>query len=343
LCWNHDTIAGTEGHAMKYVRLGKSGLKVSEICLGTMTFGREASIEESFRIMDFFVDRGGTFLDTANAYSNGGSEKVLGSWLSQRGNRNSLIIATKVYGRMGSGENDAGLSRNHIFDAIDASLERLGTDYIDIYQIHRWDNEAPPEETIGALDDLVRSGKVRYVACSNLKGWHLNLYLKIADEKLKNRFVSIQPVYNALNRGIELEVLPICEREGLGVIPYNPLAGGMLTGKYSRGGELPDGARLTVNGGYHARYYTDQTFDIVERFMEHAKQLGVTPAQLALAWSMSEPRITAPILGARSLEQIEDSIQGVDIELTPEGRAAVPSVLAGRWVGVDPVYDREEA
>ena len=181
------------------------------------------------------------------------------------------------------------------------------------------------------------------IGCSNLTAWQLSLFLHTADVNLLERFICLQPVYNALNRGAESELLPLCRREGVGVIPYNPLAGGMLTGKYSRGGELPNGARLTVNEGYHARYYTDQTFDIVERFMEHAKQLGVTPAQLALAWSMSEPRITAPILGARSLEQIEDSIQGVDIELTPEGRAAVPSALAGRWVGVDPVYDREEA
>jgi aryl-alcohol dehydrogenase (NADP+) len=262
--------------------------------------------------------------------------------MAERKNRSKLVIATKVYGRMGPGPNEAGLSRAHILEAIDASLSRLKTDYVDLYQIHRWDPDVPVEETLEALDDIVRMGKVRYIGCSNLKGWHLSLFLRTSDDKLKRRFVSIQPIYNALNRGIELEVLPICEREGLGVIPYNPLGGGMLTGKYKRGGELPEGARLTTNEGYHRRYYTEQTFDIVERFLDHAKKLSVTPAQLALAWSMAEPRVTAPILGARSLEQITDSFAGTELSLSPEDRANVPAIPSGRWVGVDPVYDRGE-
>ena len=329
-----------EVDSMDYVQLGRSGLRVSQVCLGTMTFGREADVSQSHKIMDYFVERGGTFLDTANAYMTGRAEEVLGGWIGERKNRSSLIVATKVYGKMGPGPNDSGLGRAHVLDAVDASLRRLGTDYIDLYQIHRFDPDVPMEETLRALDDIVASGKVRYIGCSNLKGWHLQRFLEISDDRLQRRFASIQPIYNALNRGIELEVLEICENEGLGVIPYNPLAGGMLTGKYKRGAELPTGARLEANEIYHKRYYTDLTFDVVERFVADAAARGVTPAQLALAWSLAEPRVTAPILGARTIEQIKDSLEGINIRLNPEERAKVPAIPPGRWVGIDPVYDR---
>ncbi len=326
---------------MEYNRLGKSGLRVSQVCLGTMTFGREADRSTSFDILDYFVNEGFNFIDTANAYSKGLSEEILGEWMKDRGNRNDLVIATKVYGRMGEGPNEGGLSRIHILQAVEASLERLGTDVIDLYQIHRWDPATPPEETIEALNDLVRAGKVRYIACSNLKAWHLAEFLRIADQRLYSRFVSIQPVYNALNRGIELEVLPLCEKEGLGVIPYNPLAGGMLTGKYARSAEKPKGSRLEAFEMYSKRYYTGEALDIASRFVEHAKEVGVTPAQLSLAWVLAEPRVTAPIIGARNIDQITDTLKGVTLNLDEEARAAVPSVVSGRWVGIDPVYDRE--
>jgi aryl-alcohol dehydrogenase-like predicted oxidoreductase len=313
-------------------------MKVSRICLGTMTFSREADEATSFAIMDAFVEAGGNFLDTANAYSHGASEATVGAWMADRGNRQDVIVATKVYGRMGDGPNDAGLSRLHILRAVEGSLRRLRTDAIDLYQIHRWDPETPPAETLRALDDLVRRGKVRYIGCSNLRAFQIDYFLRYADENLLSRFVSLQPHYNALNRSIELEVLPLCEREGLGVIPYNPLAGGMLTGKYRRGQDLPAGARLDAYDTYNRRYYTDQALDIVERFLEAAREREMTPAQLALAWVLAESRITSPILGARTVEQLRDSLGALERPLTPEEREQVPAIPPGRWVGQDPLY-----
>jgi aryl-alcohol dehydrogenase-like predicted oxidoreductase len=325
---------------MDYKNLGKCGLKVSPVCLGTMTFGREADEESSFAIMDYFVERGYNFLDSADAYSRGGSEEVVGRWLRARKNRQQVVLATKVFGSMGPGPNDGGLSRIHIVAAAEESLRRLQTDRIDLYQIHRWDSQVPPEETLKALDDLVRQGKVCYLACSNLRGWQLAQYLYLADTHLLDRFVSIQPVYNALNRGIELEVLPLCADQGLGVIPYNPLAGGVLTGKYKRGAEPPAETRLHANAGYRQRYLDEAMFDIVQRFLATAREMNVTPAQLALAWVMAEPRVTAPILGARSLEQLQDSLRGAELKLGEEERNVVPAVESGRWIGTDPVYGR---
>jgi 1-deoxyxylulose-5-phosphate synthase len=325
---------------MECKRLGSSGMKVSEVCLGTMTFGREADEKTSFGIMDFFVEQGGNFFDTANAYTAGASETVVGKWLKDRKSRDASVVATKVYGEMGPGPNDQGLSRRHIVAAVEDSLRRLQTDYIDLYQIHRWDSDSSPEETLDAMSGLIDQGKVRYIGCSNLTGWQLAQYLYLADLHGLSRFVSIQPVFNALNRGIELEVLPLCEDQGVGVISYNPLAAGMLTGKYKRGQSLPDGARLESNEGYYRRYYTDITFDIVESFLAKAKEMGVSPAQLAYAWVASDPRVTSPILGARNLDQIRDSIQGIGLKLSTEDRASIPSIASGKWVGIDPVYDR---
>jgi aryl-alcohol dehydrogenase-like predicted oxidoreductase len=325
---------------MDYVQLGRSGLKVSRVCLGAMTFGREANEEDSFKLMDRYLELGGNFIDTANVYSLGKSEEVVGHWMKQRGARDSIVLATKVYEPMGQGPNDRGLSRLHIQQAFAESLRRLQTDVIDLYQIHRWDPRSPVEETVCALNDLVRQGKVRYLGCSNLTAWQLCKFLHVADERLLSRFVSIQPLYNALNRSIENEILPLCHEEGLGVVTYNPIAGGMLTGKYGRGGIMPVGSRLKTFEEYYDRYFSDEALDIVERFVEAAKQKGATPAQLALAWVLSEPRVTCPILGARNLDQFNDSIQGLRIALTPEERASIPAVLPGRWVGHDPVYDR---
>ena len=255
---------------MEITRLGRSGLRVSRACLGTMTFGREADEATSFRIMDRYVELGGNFVDTADAYTSGASEEVVGRWLRQRGNRHSIVLATKVYNTMGPGPNDGGLSRLHIQQAVEASLRRLQTDVIDLYQIHRWDTVAPAEETAEALNDLVRAGKVRYIGCSNLMGWHLEKYLQLTRMMGWAQFVSVQPIYNALNRGIELELLPACQAEGIGVITYNPLAGGMLTGKYRRGAEMPAGARLEAFSAYYDRYYTQQAFDVVEAFLAAA-------------------------------------------------------------------------
>jgi aryl-alcohol dehydrogenase-like predicted oxidoreductase len=305
-----------------------------------MTFSREADEKTSFAIADYYVENGGYFVDTANIYSDGASESTVGRWMKERGNRQSIVLATKVYGERGPHPNDGGLSRIHIVREVEASLKRLQTDVIDLYQIHRWDPPTPFEETARALDDLVRAGKVRYIGASNLKAYQLLSFLHYADQCHFNRFISLQPVYNVLNRGIELEVLPLCQREGLGVMAYNPLAGGLLTGKYTRDSELPKGSRMEAFGFYHDRYYTDQALDLVERFVEHAKKRGVTPAQLAFAWVRADSRVTVPIVGARNVEQISDTLGGLAITLTPEEREAVPALPPGRWVGIDPVYDR---
>ena len=327
--------------SMEYARLGRSGLRVSRVCLGTMTFGREADEPTSQAILDHFVGEGGIFLDTADAYGRGTSEEVVGRWLKARGNRDRIVLATKVFGAMGDGPNDSGLSRLHIQTAVEASLRRLQTDVIDLYQIHRWDPNVPVEETAEALNDLVRQGKVRYVGCSNLAAWQLSKFLALADRRLLSRFVSLQPVYNALERGIELELLPLCADEGIGVLSYNPLAGGMLTGKYRRDQALPEGARLQAFKFYHDRYYTEEALEIVERFLTAAQERGVTPPQLALAWVLGEPRVTCPIIGARNVDQLRDSLGGLDVRLSAEERAAIPAIATGRWVGQDPVYDRD--
>jgi aryl-alcohol dehydrogenase-like predicted oxidoreductase len=325
---------------MEIVSLGKSGLKVSRVCLGTMTFGREADETASFAIMDYFVEHGGTFLDTANAYSTGATESVVGRWLKARANRHGVVLATKVFGQMGSGPNDAGLSRIHIQQAVEASLLRLQTDVIDLYQIHRWDPTVPIEETMDVLDDLVRQGKVRYVGCSNVRAYQLQYCLDYSRAHGRSPFISLQPAYNALNRAIEAELLPLCAEQGIGVMSYNPLAGGMLTGKYRKNAPLPKGARLEAFQLYHDRYYTEQALDIVDRFLEEAARRGITPAQLALAWVLAEPRISSPILGARNLDQISDSLKGTEIHLTAEERAAIPAVPVAHWVGEDTVYGR---
>lgn len=324
---------------MEYVPLGRSGLKVSRLCLGTMTFGREADEAASFQIMDRFFELGGTFIDTADMYSAGGSEEVVGRWIKQRGNRDAIVLATKVWAVMGPGPNDGGLSRLHILRAVDASLRRLQTDVIDLYQIHRWDASVPVEETAEALSDLVRQGKVRYIGASNLRAWQLAEYSHLAERHHWSHFVSIQPLYNALNRNIENELLPYAARAGLGVLTYNPLAGGMLTGKYKPGEPLPAGARLESFQNYFERYYADAALELASQFVQSAEERGVTPAQLALAWVLAEPRVTCPILGARSLEQFNDTLQGADLALSAEERATIPAVLPGRWVGRDPYVD----
>lgn len=326
---------------MELVRLGNTGLKVSKVCMGTMTFGREADEKTSFAIMDRFFELGGTFLDTADQYSMGASEEIVGRWIKSRSVRDKVIVATKVYQQMTPNPNDGYLSRYHIINACEDSLRRLQTDVIDLYQIHRWDPETPPEETLEALNDLVRQGKVRYIGCSNLKAWHLARFLQISDKRNWSRFVCMQPIYSAINRSIEIEILPLCTAEGLGVIVYNPLAGGMLTGKYRRGQPLPRGARIEANETYYRRYYTEEALDIVEAFVQAAKERGVTPAQLAFAWVLAEPRITCPIVGARNLEQLNDTLGGLELKLSPEEREAIPAVLPGRWVGMDQVYDRD--
>ncbi|GCD40602.1 aldo/keto reductase [Streptomyces paromomycinus] len=305
--------------------LGGTGLRVSELCLGTMTFGSSADEVVSHRMLDAFVAAGGTFIDTADIYGQGASEEVLGRWLKARGNRDDLVIATKVFGSMGDGGGNAsGLSRKHILTAVEGSLRRLGTDYIDLYQTHMWDVETPVEETLSTLDRLVRDGKVRYLGASSVTPSQLQKALDVARFHGWEPFVCLQPLYNLLSRELEWELLPLSEAEGVGVIPFSPLQGGWLSGKYRRGmTAAPAGSREAAAQEQQGRESwrdrdTDETWRIVDAVLAVAGETGRTPAQVALRWLLRRPGVTAPIIGARTLEQLTDNLGAHGWELTPE-------------------------
>ena len=312
---------------MKLRQLGRTGMRVSDLCLGTMTFGNTqwgCNEETSRRIVDRFVDAGGNFIDTADVYVGGVSEEILGRAIGER--RQSLVIATKVAGPMGGGPNDLGLSRKHILDAVDASLRRLGTDYIDLYQVHAYDPTTPLDETIRALDDCVRAGKARYVGCSNYSAWHLMKAVALARELGSARFDCLQPQYSLVCRHIEREHLPLCLEEGIGVIPWSPLAGGLLTGKVRAGTAPPAGSRAATDAMNRARFGSERNLEIAETLVAVAQSLGKTPSQVALAWTAEQPGITAPIFGARTLEQLEDNLGAGDVVLDDEARKRLDEV-----------------
>jgi aryl-alcohol dehydrogenase-like predicted oxidoreductase len=308
---------------MEYRFLGRTGLRVSELCLGTMTFGRESSEELSRRILDRFVEAGGNFLDTADVYSRGLSEEIIGRWLQGK-RRDDFVIATKVRFPMGEGPNEVGLSRKHIMAAIEASLRRLGTDYIDLYQVHCWDDVTPLEETLSTLNDLVRSGKVRYIGASNYSGWQLQKAIDISRQMGWEPFRCLQPLYNLLDRSVEWELLPVCVSEGLGVIPWSPLRGGWLSGKYRRGMAAPlEGTRIweAERHGWSeswSRYNNERTWSVLDTLFAVADEVKKTPAQVALRWLLQRPGVTAPIIGARTIEQLEDNLGAVGWELNQE-------------------------
>jgi 1-deoxyxylulose-5-phosphate synthase len=301
---------------MRYKRLGRTGLKVSEICLGTMTFGSQADEQASRAIVRRALDAGVNFFDTANVYNAGVSEEFTGRALE--GVRRDIVLATKVHGKMGPGPNDQGQSRKHIMDAIEQSLRRLGTDYIDLYQVHRFDPTTPLEETLRALDDLVHSGKVRYLGASNYAAWQLCTALWTSDKVGLARYDCVQPRHNLISRAIELELLPLCQAHGVGVIVYNPLAGGMLTGKHRRQVPPAAGTRFDINPMYHNRYWQERVFDAVDRFRDIAAGTGHSIAQVALAWSLANPIVTSAILGASRVDQLEETLPAVDITLSAE-------------------------
>lgn len=301
---------------MQYKRLGRTGLKVSEICLGTMTFGSQADEQASEAIVRRALDAGVNFFDTANVYNAGVSETFTGRAL--RAVRQEVVLATKVHGRVGPGPNDQGQSRKHIMDAIEQSLRRLGTDYIDLYQVHRFDPTTPLEETLRALDDLVHNGKVRYIGASNYAAWQLCTALWTSDKLGLARYDCVQPRHNLISRAIEPELLPLCQAQGVGVIVYNPLAGGMLTGKHQRQAPPAAGTRFAANTMYQNRYWQDRVFDAVDRFRAIAAASGHSMAQVALAWSLANPAVTSAILGASRVEQLEETLPAVDITLSPE-------------------------
>ncbi len=302
---------------MQYRYLGRTGLKVSELCLGAMTFGRETSEADSFRMLDRFVQAGGNFIDTADVYSQGISEEILGRWLAGK-RRDELVIATKVRFPMGSGPNDVGLSRKHILSAVEDSLRRMNTSYIDLYQVHMWDPGTPLEETLETLHQLVVSGKVRYLGASNYAGYQLQKAVDLSRQRGWEPFACLQPLYNLLDRSFEWELEPVCEAEGVGVIPWSPLRGGWLSGKYHRGMDkpLPDTRieEAEKRGWSEAWkvYANERTWQVVECLSEIATELNKTPAQVALNWLLQNPVVTAPILGARTIAHLEDNLGATD-------------------------------
>jgi aryl-alcohol dehydrogenase-like predicted oxidoreductase len=307
---------------MDYRKLGRTGLKVSPLCLGTMQWGWTAGEQAAFEVMDAFVEAGGNFIDTADVYTRwaegnpgGVAEEVIGRWMKERGNRDQVVLATKVRGSMGPGPNDQGLSRKHIMDAVDASLRRLQTDYIDLYQTHSYDQDTPIEETLRAMDDLVHAGKVRYIGASNHPAWRLMEALWVADGKGLPRYDSLQPHYNLVHRAEwERELKPVCEAFGIGVIPYSPLAAGFLTGKYTRE-NVPESGRAS---GVRHRYYNDSGWRVLDALKQVAEEAGATPIGVALAWQLAQPVITAPIIGANSVEQLQGSLEALDVTLSGE-------------------------
>ena len=308
---------------MQYVNLGKSGLKVSRICLGAMTYGtsrwRAWVLDEAQArpIIQRAVELGINFYDTADMYSNGMSEEILGRALRDFSRREDLVIASKVFYPMGEGPNQRGLSRLHIMHSIDASLRRLGTDYIDLYQIHRYDPETPIEETLQVLHDLVSSGKVRYIGASSMYAWQFARSLYLADLHGWTRFISMQDHYNLIYREEEREMLPLCQAEGIGVIPWSPLARGFLAGNRQRS-DFGETTRARTDDYAQSMYYRETDFDVVARVADLAERHGVSPAQVALAWMLHKPVISAPIIGASKLAHLEQAVAALEIQLSAE-------------------------
>jgi len=308
---------------MNYRNLGRTGLKISEICLGAMQWGWTADEAASFEMMDAFFKHGGNFIDTADVYSRwaegnpgGVSEQIIGKWMKERKNRRLVVLATKVSGRMWEGPNGEGLSRKHIMHAVEDSLRRLQTDYIDLYQIHADDFSTPIEETLRAMDDLVKQGKVRYIGASNISAWRLMKALCISDKHDLARYDSLQPHYNLVHRNeFESELKPLCESEQIGVIPYSPLAGGFLTGKYHLDSPPPDSARQE---SVKRKYFNEYGWRVLAAVERIADERGVLPLQIALAWLLAQPVISSPIIGANSIEQLMPSLEAVDIHLSEE-------------------------
>jgi aryl-alcohol dehydrogenase-like predicted oxidoreductase len=311
---------------MQYRSMGNSGLRVSEVGLGTNQFGGKVDQRGVNDIIDAALDHGVNLIDTADVYRSGRSEETLGKALKGRWDR--VVLATKVYGNTGDGPNDHGASRYHMMEAVEASLRRLQTDHIDLYQIHRWDEETPIEETLRTLDDLVAAGKVRYIGASNFAAWQLARANTLAEFKGWTPFVTIQNHYHMLERGIEDEVLPYCRAFNVGILPYFPLAGGFLTGKYEQGTPAPAGSRGEDNS-YVQSYMTDENYTIVEKLTAWAEDRGRTMAQLAHAWLLSRPQVCSVISGATKVSQVEENVRSAEWDLSEEALSQVNGVLEG--------------
>jgi aryl-alcohol dehydrogenase-like predicted oxidoreductase len=324
---------------MRYTRLGSTGLEVSRLCLGCMNFGsgsewmmndRAASVD----LLHEAMDAGINFLDTANVYSTGESEDIVGEAIQSR-NRDELVVATKVRGEMHDGPNGSGLSKKHVLDQVEDSLDRLGTDYIDLYQIHRWHDETPIEETLSALDHLIETGRVRYIGASTMSAYEFTKALYTSDIEEYERFVCMQPEYSAVARHEEANLLPVCEAEGIGVIPWSPLSGGFLTGKYERDGGTPEGSRGEVSDHVRRRF-TDENWQVLDEVRAVADAHDATPAQVSLAWLLEQDAVTAPIIGPKTSEQLQENLGALDVELTDEELERIAAPKTPRWPAASP-------
>ena len=326
---------------MEYRSLGHSGVKVSQICLGTMMFGGPTNEADSIRIIQRAIDAGINFLDTANVYNQGESERVIGKAI--RAVRDDVVIATKVRGSMGDGVNQSGTSRYHIMAQVEENLNRLDTDRIDLYYLHSPDPTTPIEESLRALDDCVRQGKVRYIACSNFHAWRICEALGVSERMNLERFVCVQPLYNIVNRDIEVELLPFCQQHGVGVVSYSPLARGVLAGKYLPGQTPPPGSRAARNDQrIQQAELRDESYEVAQKLKPLAETHGKTLTQFSLAWVLANPLITSVIIGPRTMDQLEDNLGGLDCTITPEDEATIDQLVPlGEHTGKgynDPLY-----
>lgn len=317
---------------MDYRAFGQTGIRVSELCLGTMTFGNEADDAESVRMMDAAVDAGVNFFDTADIYNGGATEEIIGRWL--KGRRDSIVLATKVHYPTGKGVNERGSSRLHIVRGIEDSLRRLQTDYVDVLYLHHWDTHTPIEQSMEALNDLVRAGKVIYAGVSNFSAWQTQKALDVSAYSGWAAPVVTQPQYSLVKRIAEIEILPMAEAAGMAVCPYSPIAAGLLTGKYLRN----ESGRIAVHPMYVERYKNPEYAEVAARFVTHAQERGDDPAALAVAWVSAHPAVTSPIVGARNLDQLSTALSSVNIDLRPEDWEAISGL------GVRPplATDRED-
>ncbi|WP_322507187.1 aldo/keto reductase [Anaerolinea sp.] len=304
---------------MEYRMLGRTGVMVSPLCLGAMNFGGPTGEEESIRIIHRALDAGINFIDTANVYNAGMSEMIVGKALKESGRRDSVVLATKVYGKMGEGPNESGVSRLHILKACEDSLRRLQTDHIDLYQLHRPGLNVPVDETLRAFDDLVRSGKVRYIGCSTHPAWMVMEALAVSEKYGLVRYISEQPPYNLLDRRIENELVPLAQKYGLALLPWSPLAGGILSGRYASG-EIPSDSRAERMGNMFRERITRRGVEVAQKVAQMAQERGMTPSQLALLWCKDQPGITSPIIGPRTLEHLEELLPVLEMRLNDEDR-----------------------
>lgn len=316
-CDHQGTAEARKEAGMRYKTMGRTGLNVSEVCLGTMTYGDQVEEAEAIKIMEAAYDAGVNFFDTADSYVSGKSEEIVGKALS--GKRDSVVLATKVANPSGPGPNDRGLSRKHIMQAIEASLRRLGTDYVDVYYAHKPDYETPIDETLRTFDDLIHQGKTRYIACSNFRAWQLCKALWTSDIRGLGQFDCIQTPYNLLTRDVEYELLPLCVSEGVGVTVYNPLAAGLLTGKYDPDKPPPKGTRFALDSigkMYYERYWSPTNFQAVEELKQLASEHGQSLTRFSLAWLLHNDAVTSVIFGASSVQQLRDNLAATEVQLS---------------------------